>query len=103
MIKLWGNLVMDADKDNYIVGELRNVNVKTDTGVIQAQRMFKTKYFTTFENALQYALETAIKRCVNNADYERAKSFAEEVKKAREEMKMAFSMLGLEESNNDRK
>lgn len=44
MIKLWDNLMVDADKDNYIVGELRSVNVKKDTEIVQEQRIFNPKY-----------------------------------------------------------
>lgn len=98
MIKLWNNLVIDADNDNYIVGELRTINVKKDTGVVQEQRLFNSKYFTSFENVLQYALEMAVKRCVSEADMERAESFSEEVKKAREEISLALKNIGLEES-----
>lgn len=95
MIKLWDNLMVDADKDNYIVGELRIVNVKKDTEIVQEQRIFNPKYFYTFENVLQYALETVIKRCVHDADIERAESFAEEVQKARQEIKDALEKLGM--------
>lgn len=97
MIRIWNNIVVDADKDNYIVGELRIVNLKTDEGVVQKEKIASPKYYTSFESVLKYALELAVRKCVAEADVDVPESFVQEVKKAREEVKQALKSLGMEE------
>lgn len=97
MIRIWNNIVVDADKDNYIVGELRTVNQKTDEGVVQKEKISSPKYYTRFEAVLKYALELAVRKCVAEADIDVPESFVKEVKKAREEVKQALKSLGMEE------
>lgn len=97
MIKIWNNIVVDADKDNYIVGELRTVNLKTDEGVVQKEKIASPKYYTSFEAVLKYALELAVRKCVAEADIDVPESFVDEVKKAREEVKQALKSLGMED------
>ena len=97
MIRIWDNIVVDADKDNYIVGELRTVNLKTDEGVVQKEKIATPKYYTSFEAVLKYALELAVRKCVAEADIDVPESFVDEVKKAREEVKQALKSLGMED------
>lgn len=97
MIRIWNNIVVDADKDNYIVGELRTVNLKTDEGVVQKEKIATPKYYTSFEAVLKYALELAVRKCVAEADVDVPESFVHEVKKAREEVKQALKSLGMED------
>lgn len=97
MIRIWNNIVVDADKDNYIVGELRTVNLKTDEGVVQKEKIASPKYYTSFEAVIKYALELAVRKCVAEADVDVPESFVQEVKKAREEVKQALKSLGMEE------
>lgn len=97
MIRIWNNIVVDADKDNYIVGELRTVNLKTDEGVVQKEKIASPKYYTSFEAVLKYALELAVRKCVAEADIDMPESFVQEVKKAREEVKQALKSLGMED------
>lgn len=97
MIRIWNNIVVDADKDNYIVGELRTVNLKTDEGVVQKEKIASPKYYTNFEAVLKYALELAVRKCVAEADIDVPESFVQEVRKAREEVKQALKSLGMEE------
>lgn len=97
MIRIWNNIVVDADKDNYIVGELRIVNLKTDDGVVQKEKIASPKYYTSFEAVLKYALELAVRKCVADADIDLPESFVQEVRKAREEVKQALKSLGIEE------
>ena len=97
MIRIWDNIVVDADKDNYIVGELRTVNLKTNEGVVQKEKIATPKYYTSFEAVLKYALELAVRKCVAEADVDVPESFVQEVKKAREEVKQALKSLGMEE------
>lgn len=97
MIRIWNNIVVDADKDNYIVGELRTVNLKTDEGVVQKEKIASPKYYTSFEAVLKYALELAVRKCVAEADIDVPESFVQEVRKAREEVKQAFKSLGMED------
>lgn len=97
MIRIWNNIVVDADKDNYIVGELRTVNLKTNEGVVQKEKIASHKYYTSFEAVLKYALELAVRKCVAEADIDVPESFVQEVKKAREEVKQALKSLGMEE------
>lgn len=97
MIRIWNNIVVDADKDNYIVGELRTVNLKTDEGVVQKEKIASPKYYTSFEAVLKYALELAVRKCVAESDVDVPESFVQEVKKAREEVKQALKSLGMEE------
>ena len=97
MIRIWNNVVVDADKDNYIVGELRTVNLKTDEGVVQKEKIASPKYYTSFEAVLKYALELAVRKCVAEADIDVPESFVQEVRKAREEVKQALKSLGMEE------
>ena len=97
MIRIWNNIVVDADKDNYIVGELRIVNLKTDDGIVQKEKIASPKYYTSFEAVLKYALELAVRKCVAEADIDVPESFVDEVKKAREEVKQALKSLGMED------
>lgn len=97
MIRIWNNIVVDADKDNYIVGELRTVNLKTDEGVVQKEKIATPKYYTSFEAVLKYALELAVRKCVAEADIDVPESFVQEVRKAREEVKQALKSLGMED------
>lgn len=97
MIRIWNNIVVDADKDNYNVGELRTVNLKTDDGVVQKEKIATPKYYTSFEAVLKYALELAVRKCVEEADIDVPESFVQEVRKAREEVKQALKSLGMEE------
>lgn len=97
MIRIWNNIVVDADKDNYIVGELRTVNLKTDDGVVQKEKIATPKYYTSFEAVLKYALELAVRKCVAEADIDVPESFVQEVRKAREEVKQALKSLGMED------
>lgn len=97
MIRIWNNIVVDADKDNYIVGELRTVNLKTDDGVVQKEKIASPKYYTSFEAVIKYALELAVRKCVAEADVDVPESFVQEVRKAREEVKQALKSLGMEE------
>lgn len=97
MIRIWNNIVVDADKDNYIVGELRTVNLKTDEGVVQKEKITSPKYYTSFEAVLKYALELAVRKCVAEADVDVPESFVQEVRKAREEVKQALKSIGMEE------
>lgn len=97
MIRIWNNIVVDADKDNYIVGELRTVNLKTDEGVVQKEKIASPKYYTSFEAVLKYALELAVRKCVAEADVDLPESFVQEVRKAREEVKQALKSLGTED------
>lgn len=97
MIRIWNNIVVDADKDNYIVGELRTVNLKTDEGVVQKEEITSPKYYTSFEAVLKYALELAVRKCVAEADVDVPESFVQEVRKAREEVKQALKSIGMEE------
>lgn len=97
MIRIWNNIVVDADKDNYIVGELRTVNLKTDEGVVQKEKIASPKYYTSFEAVLKYALELAVRKCVAEADIDVPESFVQEVRKAREEVKQALKSLGMED------
>lgn len=97
MIRIWNNIVVDADKDNYIVGELRTVNLKTDEGVVQKEKIATPKYYTSLEAVLKYALELAVRKCVAEADVDVPESFMQEVKKAREEVKQALKSLGMED------
>lgn len=97
MIRIWNNIVVDADKDNYIVGELRTVNLKTYDGVVQKEKIANPKYYTSFEAVLKYALELAVRKCVAEADIDVPESFVQEVRKAREEVKQALKSLGMED------
>ena len=97
MIRIWDNIVVDADKDNYIVGELRTVNLKTNEGVVQKEKIASPKYYTSFEAVLKYALELAVRKCVAEADIDVPESFVQEVRKAREEVKQALKSLGMED------
>lgn len=62
MIKLWDNLVIDADERQYIVGEYRTRTVKKDETTVEEKYIYHPAYCVTLSQALQEAFERSVRK-----------------------------------------
>lgn len=62
MIKLWDNLVIDADERQYVVGEYRTRTVKKDGKPVEENFIYHPAYCVTLSQALQEAFERSVKK-----------------------------------------
>lgn len=62
MIKLWDNLVIDADERQYIVGEYRTRTVKKNEMQVEEKYIYHPAYCVTLSQALQEAFERSVKK-----------------------------------------
>ena len=62
MIKLWDNLVIDADERQYVVGEYRTRTVKKNEMQVEEKYIYHPAYCVTLSQALQEAFERSVKK-----------------------------------------
>lgn len=62
MIKLWDNLVIDADERQYVVGEYRTRTIKKDGNLLEVNSIYHPAFCVTLSQALQEACERSTRK-----------------------------------------
>ena len=62
MIKLWYNLVIEADERQYVIGEYRTRTVKKGGKPVEENFIYYPAYCVTLSQALQEAFERSVRK-----------------------------------------
>lgn len=94
MIQLIDGLVMTADENSYIVGQVNEQRSEDERGVSKAQKLMWSKYYPTAAQAVSAALARALRRRVADGSITTLREFIQEQERLRGELEKLVAPLG---------